>query len=109
MYGSIRVKLLSAYYNQLQLTTDLNMAASLPSLEQQQLPPAQLDQPCDDDHLLELSCSVTRWQSIFPFLGLDETDEESIIEKYPPERRRLEMLRRWKMKFGQAATYRYAH
>ena len=106
MYGSIRVKLPSAY-NQLQLTTDLNMA-SLPSLDEQ-LPPAQLDQPCDDDHLLALSSSVTRWQSIFPFLGLDETDEESIIEKYPPERRRLEMLRRWKMKFGQAATYRYAH
>ena len=83
--------------------------ASLPSLDEQLagISPEQLEQPCDDDHLLELSLSVTEWQSISPFLGLDETDEEAIIENYQPSLRRLQMVRKWKKKFGQAATYRY--
>ena len=82
--------------------------ASLPSLPEQLagIPPEQLDQPCDDDHLLELSLSVTEWQSISPFLGLGRREEEE-IEHYRPKRRRLEMLWKWREKLGLAATYRY--
>ena len=65
-----------------------------------------LERPCDDKHLLELSLAVTQWQSISPFLGLDQTDEEEIVELYQPRRRGLQMLRKWKEKKGRSATYR---
>ena len=66
-----------------------------------------LDQPCKDHHLNEIALSITNWQLIAPFLGLNDVDEEEIHEKYNPlPRKAIAMLRRWKEKFGKEATCR---
>ena len=81
-----------------------------PSLEEQLrgVAPGKLDQNCRDDHLSEIALSLTGWQSIAPFLGLSEVDEVAIVCRYPQdlEMQNIAMLRKWKNKFGQSATYR---
>ena len=83
--------------------------AAAPSLEEllRGVTPEKLDQPCRDDHLSEIALSLTGWQSIAPFLGLSEVDEEAILCRYPHdlEMQSIAMLRKWKNKFGQSATY----
>ena len=69
------------------------------------LPVERLEQVCLDDHLLELSQELTRWQEISPFLGLSETDEED-VEDRSTKRQRIDILRKWKEKCGSGATYR---
>ena len=78
-----------------------------PSLDQlvEAVPAERLDQACRDEDLLELSLSLTNWQSVSPFLGLSEADEED-IEKRSSERQRIDVLRKWRAKFGSTATYR---
>ena len=84
--------------------------AAAPSLEEllRGVAPEKLEQPCRDDHLSEIALSLTGWQSIAPFLGLSEVDEEAIVCRYPQdlEMQNIAMLRKWKNKFGQSATYR---
>ena len=64
-------------------------------------------QPCSDDHLNRLSILITEWKAIAPHLGLTATDEEDIETNYPRSMQcqRLSMLRTWKCKYGEAATY----
>ena len=64
-------------------------------------------QPCLDDHLNRLSMLITDWKAIAPHLGLTETDEEDIVANSPLSMpcQRLSMLRTWKRKYGEAATY----
>ena len=69
------------------------------------IPARELDQSCTDENLREVSLVVTKWQTIAPFLGLKEQDEE-VIQEYPVGRRRLQMLTMWKERFGSTATYR---
>ena len=84
--------------------------AVVPSLEEllRGVAPEKLDQACRDDYLSEMALSFTGWQSIAPFLGLSEVDEEAIECRYPHdlEMQNIAMLRKWKSKFGQRATYR---
>lgn len=63
--------------------------------------------PCSDDHLNRLSMLITDWKAIAPHLGLTETDEEDIVANSPwsVPCQRLSMLRTWKRKCGEAATY----
>ena len=81
--------------------------AGLPTLDHLMgaMPAGILDQACSDEHLLELSLELTHWQTVSPFLGLSETEEED-IEKRPPQRQRIDVLRKWRTKFGSTATYR---
>ena len=83
--------------------------AAAPSLEEllRGVAPEKLDQACRDDHLSEMALSLTGWQSIAPFLGLSEVDEEAIVCRYPQDlaMQNIAMLRKWKNKFGQSATY----
>ena len=82
-------------------------ASGPPSLDQlvEAVPAEKLDQACRDEDLLELSLSLTNWPSVSPFLGLSEAEEED-IEKRSPERQRIDVLRKWRAKFGSRATYR---
>ena len=83
--------------------------AAKPSLEDllKDVPPEKLDEPCRDDHLSELALSVTEWQSIAPFLGLSEAEEEDIERDCAKNKtQKIKMLRKWKEKFGKRATYR---
>ena len=85
--------------------------AEQPSLEDalRRVPAWKLDQLCTDDHLLELSKSLTRWKEFSPFLGLTEAEEEVIISRNAQylERQRIDVLRKWKEKQKEKATYRY--
>ena len=69
------------------------------------VPVERLEQVCLDDHLLELSLVFTDWQTVSPFLGLSETEEEE-IEGRAVKRQRIDILRKWKKKCGSGATYR---
>ena len=73
------------------------------------VPAWKLDQLYTDDHLLELSKSLTRWQVVSPFLGLTQAEEEVIISRHAQylERQRIDVLRKWKEKQKERATYRY--
>ena len=69
------------------------------------VPAERLDQVCSDDHLLELSHLLNRWLEVSPYLGLIETEEED-IEKRPPKRQRIDVLKKWRASLGTSATYR---
>ena len=69
------------------------------------VPVESLEQVCLDDHLLELSLVFTDWQTVSPFLGLSETEEEE-IEGRAVKRQRIDILRKWKKKCGSGSTYR---
>ena len=79
-----------------------------PSFEERlkDIPSEKLDEPCTDGHLLEIAPSITDWQSIAPYLGLDEADEEGIEDLRSAKRKRIAVLRKWKQKSGRKGTYR---
>ncbi len=71
------------------------------------VPPEALDRPCSDDHLKELAVRLTDWQEIGLFLDLDEGEMEDIKNSAKTVRARsLKMLRKWRNKSGENATYR---
>ena len=82
--------------------------AAKPSLEVlKNVPPEKLDQPCSDEHLSTLALHITDWQSIAPFLGLTEAEESEIVEDNSKARmKKIKMLRKWRNKKGEKATYR---
>ena len=84
--------------------------AEKPSLDQllKDIDHAKLIQICTDQHLSEIARQITEWESIAPDFELDEVDEEEIIEKYPKKvkAQNLAMLRRWRKKRGDKATYK---
>ncbi len=85
--------------------------ASPPSLEEllSAVPPAVLDGPCSDDHLVELALVLTNWKEVAYFLKLKEPEIEAVEAGVSPELVRaksLRMLRTWRDKYGARATYR---
>ncbi len=87
--------------------TELQMA-NIPSLDDalRDVPAAKLDQECSDDDLYQISQSLTRWTAVSPWLGLTEADEEEIRVERALERQRIDVLRKWKAKQRDRATYR---
>ncbi len=83
--------------------------AGIPSLDEalRDVPAAKLDQECSDDDLYQISQSLTRWLEVSPCLGLTEADEEEIRDGRAMRRQRVDVLRRWKAKQRDRATYRY--
>ena len=79
-----------------------------PSLEVlKNVPPKKLDQPCSDEHISKLALYITDWQSLAPFLGLTEAEESEIVEDGNKARmKKIKMLRKWRNKKGEKATYR---
>ena len=74
---------------------------------EQQLPPGW-NQPCLEEHLAEIATSIVKWREISPFLGLTEAKEQEILCAIPPLsvlEQKIAMLRLWKKKKGNAATY----
>ena len=68
---------------------------------------AKWNQPCSEKHLLAISEKIPQWQTVAPYLGLTETEEANIVGAIPRpiQTQRLEMLRIWKQKLGEKATY----
>ena len=44
-------------------------------------------------------------RTLAPFLGLDEVDEEEIEEERNAKEKKLKMMKVWKQRFGEEATY----
>ena len=84
--------------------------AEKPSLEQllKDVNLQRQNQPCTNYHLSKIALHITQWQTIAPHLRLEEVDEEEIVMKYPNNARAqsLAMLRKWRKKNGDKATYR---
>ena len=69
--------------------------------------PAGWNNPCSEENLAEITVFVTEWREISPFLGLTEAEEHEILGSAPHSVRsqKIAMLRLWKKKKGNAATY----
>ena len=93
--------------NSLENNTVMTTTPSLNDLLPDDMPPKQLNQPCSDEHLCEIALYITEWQSIAPFLGLSEINEEEIICEHPNKLKmqKIGMLRKWREKLGSRATY----
>ena len=74
------------------------------------LPKERLDSQISDKHISEIARQIKRWELYMPDLyGRDAETAETEIKHYLKNNYRLqkrEALRRWKKKFGSAATYR---
>ena len=72
------------------------------------IPPEKLDQPCSDKHLSEIAHSVTGLQSISSYLGLTQFEEREITNRHRDDLRmqNIDILRMWKSKCAERATYR---
>ncbi len=70
-------------------------------------PAKKLDHECSNDDLNVISQSLTRWAAVSPGLRLTEADEEVIRGERDLERQRIDVLRKWKAKQGEGATYRW--
>lgn len=64
-----------------------------------------LNRPCSVAHANEISLHIVNWESLSPFLGLKETDEEDIRHSGNRAAQRIALLRRWKQIWGFKATY----
>ena len=84
--------------------------AEKPSLDQllKGIDHAKLSQICTDQHLSQIARQITEWESIAPDFELDSCDEAEIVKKYPKnlKAQNLAMLRRWRKKRGDKATYK---
>ena len=70
------------------------------------IPPKLLNQKCSEEHLKSISLFLG-WRRVVPHLGLSKMDIEAIeVEKRTEDERRLEVLQKWKMKYGSKATYK---
>ena len=85
------------------------------------LPTELHDRPCADAHLVKLSkyiMAYDKWKELAPFLHLSSNEVKEIIEIFYKGNQRfkatvqvettpeVEMLRKWRSKFGMKATYR---
>ena len=70
-------------------------------------PIGQLEQRCSDDHLLEISRWFPHWRGVSAELRLSDV-EEAQIDHNPGglSRQNYDMLRMWKARFLDAATYK---
>ena len=71
------------------------------------VPPEKLNKPCIEYHLSEIALSITDWRSVAPYLGLTEVEENDIETDHRTAiPKKIAMLRKWRSKFGQRATYK---
>ncbi len=89
------------------------MAAKYPSAlgaDLQDIPPENLDQPCQDKHLCQVAREITNWPFLAPFLGIKLSEVEAIRGRWPYDvtAQKLELLRQWQRKHRRKGkdTYR---
>ena len=69
------------------------------------IPMAKLDQKCTDEHLKSISLFLD-WRRVAPHLGLSDADIGEIeSDKRTDAEKRLEVLQKWKTKYGFKATF----
>ncbi len=67
-----------------------------------------IDQECNDEHILEIYRDLPKWEQVASHLGLKDTDIEDIYHKAgrEVELMRLHTLKKWKRRDPGKATYR---
>ena len=61
---------------------------------------------CSDDHLIKIAKWFRHWRDISADLGLTEAEEEEIESRVGDlNRKKLDMLRKWKSKYVTKANY----
>ena len=65
------------------------------------------NQLCLEEHFAEIATSIVNWREIAPFLGLTEAEDHEILASAPHSifEQKMKMLRLWKNKNRNAATY----
>ena len=74
-------------------------------LKEVDIPLTLLDQKCSDEHLKSISLFLD-WRRVAPHLGLDKIHTDEIESKKTEFEKRLDMLQKWKMKYGYTATFK---
>ena len=66
------------------------------------------DKECSDDHILEISCFLEKWELVVSHLGLENPHIEEVKHNSCDDIKliRLNALRKWKSLFAFKATYR---
>ena len=65
------------------------------------------NQPCSQDLLLFISENIAKWKEMAPYLGLTDMDVADITGCDPSTRAQSQaMLKKWRQRFGNTATYR---
>ena len=66
-----------------------------------------MERPCEDLDLTKISKFVSSWETIAPFFGITPEEEMEIKRDFAQqyELQKLLMLRKWKNKNGNHATY----
>ena len=65
-----------------------------------------MERPCEDLDLTKISKFVSRWETIAPFFGITPGEEVEITRNFAQyELQKLWMLRTWRNKNGNDATY----
>ena len=80
----------------------------MPSANSQTAPDLQckMERPCEDLDLTKISRFVSSWEAIAPFFGITPEEEVEIRRNYQQyELQKLWMLRNWRSKNGNHATY----
>jgi len=65
----------------------------------------QLKQPVTDEHILEISLKMTKWEDWASALKLSETQIEDVDNHRTMHRKRLAVLQVWQESLGSTATY----
>ena len=66
----------------------------------------QLKQPVTDEHILEISLKMTKWEDWASALQLSETQIEDVDDHRTMHRKRLAVLQVWQESLGSTATYK---
>ncbi len=75
-------------------------------LSSRQLTSDALQRKCSENHLAIIAQSITSWEQLSPFLGLTQQEEDDIQHDNTRNAvRKVAMLRRWREKYGDEATY----
>ena len=75
-------------------------------LSSRQLTVDALRRKCSENHLAIIAQSIASWKQLSPFLGLTQQDEDDIQhDNTRNAERKMAMLRRWREKYGDEATY----
>ena len=71
------------------------------------IPSKKLEEPCCDKHLCQVANHISNWPYLTTFMRITRPEMIAIREAWPfnAEAQRIELLRRWREKHGQAATY----
>ena len=71
-----------------------------------QIPRELLDSPVSDTHVAEISRQLVKWEELAPWLELTPAEEEEVKRSGDYGHQKRDLLRTWRQRKGNDATYR---